>query len=133
MVPVAHEMGHYFQFKGSRTGGDADVLRSFYRDEYADRTCIMGSDRFAFTDALIVAPLTLNATTLSLTPIVQRTGPRMCAAQADRCGWLEPGTPGVAVVDPHLLGRVTLRPWTGAPPREERASFTGPPGAAGTF
>jgi hypothetical protein len=35
---VAHEIGQFFQYQGSRTGGRADVLRSFYREEYADRT-----------------------------------------------------------------------------------------------
>ena len=128
---VAHEMGHFFQNQGSGTGGHADVLKSFYRDEYADRTCIMGSDRsdklgkYVFNDASLVAPLTVAATTPpALVPIRQRTGPAICVAQADRCGWLQPGGNNVAHIDPQLLGSTVLDIWAGAPPE------AGLPGAA---
>lgn len=120
---VAHEMGHFFQRQGSGTGGHADVLRAFYREEYADRTCIMGSDgndklaKYVFTDASIAAPLTLTlGTPPPLVPIRQRTGPAICAPQADRCGWLPPGSRNVVLIDPQLLGSAVLQPWAGAPP-----------------
>ncbi len=118
---LAHEMGHFFQRQGSGLGGHADVLRSFYRDEYADRTCVMGSDaggrrgKYTFIEASLPPLLRLDAATGATVPIRQPAGPAMCPAQADRCGWVEVGTPGVAEIDPNVLGPTVLQQWTGAP------------------
>jgi hypothetical protein len=90
----------------------------------------MGSDRsdklgkYVFNDASLVAPLTVAATPPFLVPIRQRTGPAICVAQADRCGWLQPGGKNVAHIDPQLLGPTVLEAWAGAPPE------AGLPGAA---
>ena len=81
---VAHEMGHFFEWRGSRKAGHADVARNFFRDEYADRTCIMGGEdsKFWFLDALIPA--------LSGVPPSTRSGPRMNPALVQRYAHLSP-------------------------------------------
>jgi len=106
---VAHELGHFFEWRGSHTAGHADVARDFFRDEYADRTCIMGgeSDKFSFKDATIPGLSTLTFAT--------RSGPLMNPALVDQCGWLDPASPHVAVINPAMLGQVTLQSWRGAP------------------
>lgn len=106
---VAHELGHFFEWRGSRRTGHADVARDFFRDEYADGTCIMGggSTRLSFQDAMIPA--------LAGQPFSTRMGPVMNPALVDQCGWLDVPSPLVAVIDPATLDQVTLQPWRGAP------------------
>lgn len=104
---VAHELGHYFEWRGSRKAGHADVARNFLRDEYADRTCIMGGEQFTFRDRLIPALAGGTNSTDS--------GPGMNPALVDQCGWLDTSSPLVFVMNPAQLGQVTLKPWRGAP------------------
>ena len=95
---VAHELGHFFEWRGSLKSGHADVARDFFRDEYADRTCIMGGrDKFSFQDAMIPA--------LTNKPFSTRSGPGMNPALVDQCGWLDVSSPLVAVIDPVVLSR----------------------------
>jgi hypothetical protein len=106
---VAHEMGHFFEWRGSRKGGHADVARDFFRDEYADDTCIMGSTpgTFSFRDPAIPSLSGILSST--------RIGPGMNPALVDQCGWLDVPSPLVAVINQATLGQVTLQPWRGAP------------------
>jgi hypothetical protein len=106
---VAHEMGHFFEWAGSARAGHADVARTFFRDEYGDPTCIMGGEdnKYSFRDALIPA--------IPLKPASTRSGPAMNPALVDQCGWLDLGSPQVAMLDRTALGSVVLQPWTGAP------------------
>lgn len=106
---VAHEMGHFFEWAGSRRGGHADVARTFFRDEYGDPTCVMGGEgnKLSFRDPAVPA--------LTGRPGSNRSGPLMNPALVDQCGWLDPGSPLVTSLDATTLGSVTLQPWTGAP------------------
>ena len=106
---IAHEMGHFFEWRGSMGTGHADVARDFFRDEYADRTCIMGgNDKFSFKDATIPA--------LSGPLFSTRSGPAMNPALVDQCRWLDTSSPLVKVMDPSMFGEdVLLQPWRGAP------------------
>jgi hypothetical protein len=107
---VAHEMGHFFEWAGTQRTGHADVARTFFRDEYGDPTCLMGGEnnKLWFRDPLVPA--------LPLLPNSTRSGPVMNPALIDQCGWLDTGSPLVAILDRTALGSVTLQPWTGAPP-----------------
>lgn len=107
---VAHEMGHFFEWAGTRRSGHADLARTFLRDEYGDPTCIMGGEdnKYSFADAQVPA--------LPLSPKSTRSGPLMNPALVDQCGWLDTGSAQVVNLDRDTLGSVTLKPWTGAPP-----------------
>jgi len=109
---VTHEMGHFFQWFGTGVTGHADVARTFFRDEYDDPTCIMGGEgnKYTFRDSLIPA--------LPSDPSSTRSGPLMNPAMVDQCGWLDPGSPQVRVLDRDVLGSAVLRTWTGAPPED---------------
>jgi hypothetical protein len=106
---VAHEMGHFFEWRGTSKAGHADIARDFFRDEYADPTCLMGGsgNRFSFADAMIPA--------LTGKPLSTRSGPGMNPALVDQCGWLDVPSPLVHVINSVNLGGATLQPWHGAP------------------
>ena len=113
---AAHEMGHFFQWAGTGLTGHADVATEFFRDEYADLTCIMGGGgvQLSFTDWTVPQ--------LPLKPGSRRSGPMMNPAMADLCGWIDPAAPGVDEVDPVGLGSVFLRPYVGAPRAGDQVS-----------
>lgn len=115
---VAHEMGHFFEWRGSSKGGHADVAREFFKDEYADPTCVMGGETNKLTsaDPAIPAPLLLLNPLPTPLPNSRQAGPGMNPALVDQCGWVDPGSPLVRQVDPTTGGFALLQPWRGAPP-----------------
>jgi hypothetical protein len=106
---VAHEMGHFFEWRGSAKWGHADVAREFFRDEYADRTCVMGGEnaKLTFSDPAVPP--------LPRLPMSRRSGPGMNPALVDQCGWLDTTSRLVRTIDPSTLGSALLQPWRGAP------------------
>jgi hypothetical protein len=117
---VTHELGHFFGFRGTGKAGHADIAREFFRDEYADRTCIMGGEdnKLAFADPAVPA--------LPLVAGSRKSGPGMNPALVDQCGWLDTASPRVRTINPSTLGTVLLQAWSGAP----RAGSEGAPTVA---
>ena len=69
---VAHEMGHFFEYRGTQRAGHADVAREFFRDEYADLT------------AQGVEVLYLTGGSTGWQPLVQALQARLPAARVMR-------------------------------------------------
>jgi hypothetical protein len=107
---VAHEMGHFFLWYGNHIFGHADLAREFFRDEYADDTCVMGGRNH---------PLTFTNPAISELPGIphsQQSGPGMNPALVAQCGWLNLASPLVDRIHAASLRPTKpLHPWRGAP------------------
>ena len=105
---IAHEMGHYFEWRGTGKGGHADVTVPFFRQEYGDPTCIMGGEatKYTFVDGSFPALLSVIQS--------RNAGPGMNPALIDQCGWIDADAPLVPRIDPQALGSALLKPWEGS-------------------
>jgi len=107
---MCHEMGHFFQHLNKVDASHADTMPGFQLVEYGDSTCIMGREG---------AKYSYHEPTLELagSPGHDDAGPAMCPPMTVRTGWLDEGSPKVAVDVTHTMPLdVQVRAWTGAPP-----------------
>ena len=117
---MCHELGHFFQHLNKVGGSHAGFMPGYKLFEYGDPTCIMGAEgaKYSFQEP------TLG---LAGSPGHDDAGPAMCPPMTVRTGWLDEGSPHVAVDVTHTMpADVQLATWVGAPP----PGHLGPPSVA---